>query len=488
MREMKLRSAVASAALTLSLLAFLVPVSRAADGSAAADWTVMVYMNAKNNLEPAGLTNFLQMAQVGSTDRVNIVVELGRPEKKHYTRAEGNWSGVLRFKVAKNMHPVPGSAIDPDNPMVRHADMGSGAVLADFVQWAKTTFPAKKNMLLIWNHGQGWRLYLAELNKSALNKTLTLHSLSPQVRAVRVDGRKAAAAPVERPLSGGFRSVSFDEDTHNFLYNRDIQDSLHGQNLDVIGFDACLMGMMESAYAFRNIAKVMVASEELIPGDGWKYDSWIQELVTTPGMDAVELGKELVSSYKQAYQDTGNMTLSAVDLARAEETRAALSAFSLAVLGKIQSEGVNLAAARQAAQNYGDWYGDSWEICGTTQVLRFHGIDLDHFLAHYRTMTQDSEIQTRIDEVRQKLAPMILSSYASSNSAGEKYWSNGVSIYFPGSQTDFRCDQDGEGYDVPKVRAGGVKFPLEFVEKEGWGDLVYAYLQTQIAAQAPLDF
>ncbi len=32
-----------------------------------ADWTIMVYMNAKNNLEPAGIANFLQMAQAGST-------------------------------------------------------------------------------------------------------------------------------------------------------------------------------------------------------------------------------------------------------------------------------------------------------------------------------------------------------------------------------------------------------------------------------------
>jgi len=88
----------------------------------------MIYMNAKNNLEPAALTNFLQMAQVGSSDRVNIVVDSDGREKSHYTRAEGNWSGILRFRVTKDMHPIPASAINPNDPKVRHADMGSGAV------------------------------------------------------------------------------------------------------------------------------------------------------------------------------------------------------------------------------------------------------------------------------------------------------------------------------------------------------------------------
>lgn len=135
-----------------------------------------------------------------------------------------------------------------------------------------------------------------------------------------------------------------------------------------------------------------------------------------------------------------------------------------------------------------DWYGDSWQACSESDVLRFHGIDLDHFLVTYRAATQDPEIQAQLDTVRQELAVMILSSYASASSAGAKYWTSGVSIYFPWSKMDYECDEDGEGYNVPKVRANTVKFPVEFVEKQGWGDLVFGYLQTQAAGQAPLDF
>src|ERR1700733_8941624 len=76
------------------------------------DWALMLFMNTKNNLECAGLANFLEIANVRSTAKVNIIVELGRPIKHHYTSDEGGWSGVLRFHVSKGMHPVVSSAIN----------------------------------------------------------------------------------------------------------------------------------------------------------------------------------------------------------------------------------------------------------------------------------------------------------------------------------------------------------------------------------------
>ena len=89
--------------------------------------------------------------------------------------------------------------------------------------------------------------------------------------------------PDDTRLHGAFRYVSHDEDTGDKLYNREIQDSLAGlaQNakIDVIGFDACLMSMLETAYALRDRGAVMVGSEELEPGDGWSYDNFLENLV-----------------------------------------------------------------------------------------------------------------------------------------------------------------------------------------------------------------
>jgi hypothetical protein len=39
--------------------------------------------------------------------------------------------------------------------------------------------------------------------------------------------------------------------------------------LSIIGADACLMGMLEVAYEWKDRASFFVASEEIEPGDGW---------------------------------------------------------------------------------------------------------------------------------------------------------------------------------------------------------------------------
>ena len=41
--------------------------------------------------------------------------------------------------------------------------------------------------------------------------------------------------------------------------------------MDIIGFDACLMGMYEVATALRPFNKYLLASEILEPGHGWDY-------------------------------------------------------------------------------------------------------------------------------------------------------------------------------------------------------------------------
>jgi hypothetical protein len=117
-----------------------------------ADWTVMVFLNAKNNLESFSFLNFDQMATVGSTDRVNVLVEFGRPQR-NYVDLYGGWSKTLRYRVTKGMKPTEAKALDD----LGAVNMGDGAALADFVTWCRDAYPAERYMLAIWDHGQGWR-------------------------------------------------------------------------------------------------------------------------------------------------------------------------------------------------------------------------------------------------------------------------------------------------------------------------------------------
>ena len=163
-----------------------------AEDGAQKEWTVMVYMNAKNNLEPFALSNFHSMATVGSTSKVSVVAQLGRPSSFRYTNEDGNWAGVYRFLVNKDSKPRPEQAKVDVAASGDSTDMGSPLALRQFIQWSKKAYPAKRYMLVIWNHGQGWRFQLAA-NSAVAAK---LRQLQPWLEAALA--RRGVAVPVVR--------------------------------------------------------------------------------------------------------------------------------------------------------------------------------------------------------------------------------------------------------------------------------------------------
>src|SRR5215213_3005576 len=261
-----------------------------------AEWTILVFMNADNNLEPEAFVNFSQMAKIGSDDKINVLVQFDRIGKYFFTTP--NWKQTLRFRVTKGMEPIPANAIED----IAEANMGDGNVLTNFVEWGKKNYPAKRTMLVIWDHGQGWRKFTSSLldRQRALTKAraLPLKDDLTTLRATSVLLRSAEGiASDDNGITASFRSAPFasyrsasnDETNNDVLYNREIQDSLKtalgGEKLDIIGYDACLMAMLETAYAMKDVGGYMVASEELEPGRGWDYEDWLKSLKSNPGMN-----------------------------------------------------------------------------------------------------------------------------------------------------------------------------------------------------------
>jgi hypothetical protein len=260
--------------------------------SSGAEWTVMVFMNAKNNLECFGLQNFEQMAAVGSNDNVNMLVEFGRP-KNHLNCGNSPelWSGVRRYRVVAGMKATDRGAIEGFRQVDGSAaDMGNEKTLSDFIGWSIKSYPAKHYMLVIWNHGQGFRLLLAR-NGSANAAT----NMFPSV--VLADTRPT--------VTGGVRSVSFDDDSGNHLFNSDITQAIQenvAAPIDVLGFDACLMSMLETGYQMKTVAHHMIASEELEPGSGWNYTTLLRSLEgSDPTIDFI--AKQLESTYQKENEE-----------------------------------------------------------------------------------------------------------------------------------------------------------------------------------------
>lgn len=421
-------------------------------------WTIMVYMNAKNNLESFALDNFHDMAHFGGSKDVNLIVELGRPAKHRYTVDDGNWSGVYRFNVQKSTDPVPQQSIG--HLGAHQDDMGKAATLSDFVEWAKTSYPADHYMLVIWNHGQGWRFQMAT-NRA-------LRSLSS--RAIG-NTQGLERAPATTPAVGGYRAISLDEDTGSILYNSDVENIVAKyfsvQPLDLLGFDACLMAMIETGYAFAPHANYMVASEELEPGAGWQYSPWLAELESAPAASAEQLAKFIVTSYQEQYGDRYLTTMSAVKLSAMREHAGELSEFALLVRQKGPAEIGILKIARATLQSYG---------ASVSPPLRT-SVDLPALLDNYVQRTSDLELRTLAKRLRSDLTDDVVANYASARSAhpsyGLPYGSNGIAIYFPENQAAFDADPFRSGY-----LKSNLDRPVAFVQDTHWPELVLAALKS----------
>jgi len=124
----------------LLVLANLVACSTV-EAAGQADWTILIFMNGKNNLEPDTITNFNQIADIDNIpDSVNFLVELGRPQK-HYTGSDDStWYGVRRFLVRPHstVDDAPLLDLGSTSPLT---DMGNPASLKDFVDWGFTHYP-----------------------------------------------------------------------------------------------------------------------------------------------------------------------------------------------------------------------------------------------------------------------------------------------------------------------------------------------------------
>jgi len=447
-----LRSALLASLWGIGLALGPIAGARAAEP---AEWTIMVFMNADNNLEKFGVDDFLEMAKVGSTDKVNVIVQFDRTPG--YDNRYGDWTQTLRFRVTKDMEPTVANAVED----IGEVDMGDANVLADFVRWAMTKYPAKHYALDIWDHGQGWRFGRAV-------------SAPPEHRERIIERKKAAfkllnkepkvgpgEIPLDRVTPGTHRYISIDESSGSKLYNRAIQESLktllQGKKLDLIGFDACLMSMTETAYAMREVAAVMAGSEELEPGKGWDYERVLNKLIANPTADAPAFGKILVDCYKDQYSGHDEeTTFAAIDLSKLDDLAASIGALAEECKAKLDAELAAIKGARGECTEYAPGYG-------------LNGIDLGRFCERLVSQTADPALKTKAQAVRDGVTALVIANFAGTDRQGT-FGSSGMAIYFPRSRADYQSDPDREGYDPANTN-----YPVEFVQKNPWAPFLHAY-------------
>ena len=265
-------------------------------------WTMMIYIAADNDLFYFAWNNIRQLAQSAHPD-INIIVFLSEPGAHKKTQI---------YLIEKNKATL----LNKDTQ--EKLNSGDPQTLIGFCNWAIKHFPADNYLLDLWNHGTG----LADIKYKAINPA-SLFVFNPSTLMLELDRNIRYLEMLDQfRIDDTKRGICFDDTYKSYLNNQDLEyalsiickEGLNGGKLSIIGMDACLMAMVEIANICKNYAHIMVASEEVELGQGWRYDIALEPFARG-NLSKEEFACHLVKSYQDAYSNiTSDFTLSAVNL------------------------------------------------------------------------------------------------------------------------------------------------------------------------------
>lgn len=154
---------------------------------------------------------------------------------------------------------------------------------------------------------------------------------------------------------GGYRGVCWDESSGHHLSPHDVETSVASaesnvkRRVDVVGFDACMMGMVEVCYELKEVTDVVVGSEMVIPSYGWPYTQLMAYLSKDSTVDPYRLGGELVKEYVAFYPQS-KVQLSAINETSIPNLAISLDNFANALKVNAYAYQGAIAGARSDAQ------------------------------------------------------------------------------------------------------------------------------------------
>ena len=352
------------------------------------EWNLLIYLNGVNSLDQFAPINLKQMETVGSTDKLNILVQWGsesNPNTERLLVQKSTDATKITSPVVQNMGNV---------------DMGDWHQVVNFVDWAHQNYPAKKYFVVIWDHGGGWHLpYQPDLQK-----------------------RQDRMHP---------NDISWDDKTGHFIKTEELGQAMAavakiiGHKVNIYGSDACLMGMIEVAAQMSDSVNYYVGSQETEPGDGWPYSTflskWTAQIDTLSDAGVATL---LSKEYKAAYSaggiyDSTAVTMAAYDLSQTAQYEQSLKQLNDSLIRVPPASIAKIQASANATKSF--TYGDYKDVVDFTNQLAKNGFQNDSALQAVQTAQ---------------------SKFVISNDQNTDTVTNGVSIWLPTEDYDYTGNSD----------------------------------------------
>lgn len=345
-------------------------------------WTLLIFINGKNNLEDFAVRNIIDMEKVGSNDWMNIVVQ---------------WEGLSNYQATRMLikkSDDPSQITSPILQNLGNVDMGSHKILENFLLWGILNFPADHYLVDVWDHGSGWHLK---------NNTKKF-------------ARKNDAGMI-------VGDISYDEETGSIIKTEELGSVMNhvakklGRKVDIYASDACLMAMIEVADEMKNAVNIFAGSEDLEPAEGWPYEDFLNQWQKSPKASAKDVAALLVKSYVAAYSDgvygRREATFSAFDLNYLPQLEAAIKYFGEQITALSKSDQQKIAA-----------------LAKTTKHFEFDAPDMVHFLQKIN----DSSLDLKAPSTALSL---VLKQFIFANAVEDEDDAYGLSFWLPLHSADY---------------------------------------------------
>ena len=230
------------------------------------DLTIMVYLAADNNLSSYALEDINEMEAANLPNNVHVTFMMDGND----SYVSSDWAGT---KYGVISHDDDMSTINSYTVDEGEKDSGDPSTLTDFINWSANIAPSDNYVLVDWDHGGG--IAGTAWDDTSNDDNLTINELQSAIQNSNVS------------------------------------------NFGMVGFDACLEGVLDSSYSLKDNADYVVGSENTEPGDGWDYTTWLNDIANDANNNQLtneNIAKDAVSSYGDFYtnENVAHTTLSAV--------------------------------------------------------------------------------------------------------------------------------------------------------------------------------
>ncbi|GAA0738526.1 clostripain [Clostridium oceanicum] len=390
--------------------------------------TIMYYCDADNNLESSLLSDIQEM-KTGYQDNpnLNLVGLVDRtPEYTNNKSVLGeNFSDTRLYKIEHNKTTrLSGKNEFPEITLKGNyeANMGDPNVLKKFINYCKANYKADKYVLIMSNHGGGAREKL---------------KIDPNLK----------------------KAICWDDtNDSDCLYMAEISDNLTSkESVDVLAFDACLMGTAEVAYQYKPgnggfSADSLVASAPSVWGAGFKYDKILSriksgnqvsnendsilggkektfdpETITNKELGALFVEEQKDSTKNSVYGD--DQQLSYYDLTKADEVKNEIDKLAVNLSKENEKAEVEKLRGSKDTDVKLMHYFDENEQDDWASYPYFDVYDLCEKISQGKNFSKETKLLAT--NCMNKIDEMIGYSFGNSNYQGFKEGKNGLSIFMP---------------------------------------------------------